>query len=101
MFVGVLCLSLFWYSLLCVLSSFAIILTRKRNLVALLLLSFGCLVTVNFLWLFLTVSWVGLQPMIMVIPDHTHFFIVCNFIENSIDLKWGLNTCIFLHFQVR
>ena len=24
-------------------------------------LSFGCLVTVNVLWLFLTVSWVGLQ----------------------------------------
>ena len=36
-----------------VLSSFAIILTRKRELVALLLLSLGCLVTVNVLWLFL------------------------------------------------
>ena len=31
------------------LSRFAIILTRKRKLVALLLLSFGCLVTVNVL----------------------------------------------------
>ena len=30
LFVGVLCLSLFWYVLLCVLSSFAIILKRKR-----------------------------------------------------------------------
>ena len=39
LFVGVLCWSLFWYSLLCVLSSFAIILSRKRELVALLLLS--------------------------------------------------------------
>ena len=37
------------YALLYVLSSFAIILTRKRELVALLLLSFGCLVTVNVL----------------------------------------------------
>ena len=37
---GVLCWSLFWYSLLCVLSSFAITLTRKRGLVALLLLSY-------------------------------------------------------------
>ena len=44
-----------------VISSFAIILTRKRELVALLLLSFGCLVTVNVLWFFLMVPWVGLQ----------------------------------------
>ena len=44
---GVLCLSLFCCALLCVLSSFAIILKRKRGLVALLLLSYGCLVTVN------------------------------------------------------
>ena len=44
MFLGVLCWSLFWYALLNVLSSFAIILTRKRELIALLLLSFGCLV---------------------------------------------------------
>ena len=38
LFVGVLCSSLFWYALLYVLSSFAILLTRKRKLVALLLL---------------------------------------------------------------
>ena len=37
---------------------FAIILTRKRELVVLLLFSFGCLVTVNFLWLSLRcVGW--------------------------------------------
>ena len=36
-------------TLLYVLSSFAIILTRKRELVALLLLSFGCLVSVSVL----------------------------------------------------
>ena len=46
-----------WYTLLYIHSSFAIILTRKRELVALLLLSFGCLVTVNVLWFFLTVPW--------------------------------------------
>ena len=40
-------MSLFWYALLYVLSSFAIILARKRELVAFLSLSFGCLVTVN------------------------------------------------------
>ena len=53
---GVLCLSLFLYELHCVLSSFAIILKRKRELVALLLLSYRCLVTVNVLWLLLTVT---------------------------------------------
>ena len=37
------------YALLCVLSSFAIILKRKRVLVALLLLSYGFLVTVYVL----------------------------------------------------
>ena len=38
---GALCLSLFWYALLFVPSSFAIILKRMRELVALLLLSYG------------------------------------------------------------
>ena len=37
LFVGVLGLSLYWYALLCVLSSFATILERNRELVALLL----------------------------------------------------------------
>ena len=50
---GVLCLSLFWYALFCALPSFAIILKRKRELVALLLLSYGYLVTVKDQWLFL------------------------------------------------
>ena len=72
LFVGVLCLSLFCYALFYALSIFAIILTRKRELIVLLLLSFGCLVTVNVLWLFLTVLWVGLQFVIVVFPDHTH-----------------------------
>ena len=69
---GVLCLSLFCYALLCVHSSFAIILKRKRKLVALLLLSCGCIVTKNVLWLFLKVLWVGLQCVIVVFPYHTH-----------------------------
>ena len=54
-----------------VFSSFAIILTRRRGLVALFLLSFRCIVTVNVLWL-LTVLWDGLQCVIVVFPDHTH-----------------------------
>ena len=51
-------------------SRFAIIL--KRKLVALLLLSCRCIVSINVLWLFLTVSWVGLQCVIVVFPDQTH-----------------------------
>ena len=65
------CLSLLWYALLCVVSSFA----RGRES-RLLLLSYGCLVTVNVLWLFLRVSWVGLQCVIVVFPDHTHLLFV-------------------------
>ena len=72
LFVGVLCLTLFYYALLCVLSSFAITLKRKRELVDLLSLSYGCHDTVNVLWLFLTVPWVRLQCVIVVFPDYTH-----------------------------
>ena len=72
LFVGVLCLSLFCCALLCVHSSFAIILKRKRKLIALLLLSHICIVTINVLWRFITVPWVGLQCVIVVFPDHTH-----------------------------
>ena len=72
LFVGVLCLSLFVYALLCVYSSFAIILKRNRKLVALLSLSYKCSVTINVRWLFLTVPWVGLHYVIVVFPDRTH-----------------------------
>ena len=42
------------------------------GVVALLLLSSWCLVIVIVLCLFLAVTWVGLQCMIVVFPDHTH-----------------------------
>ena len=58
--VGILRLSLFCYALLCVYSTFAVILKRKRTLVALLLLSYQCLVNVNVLRLFLAVQRDGL-----------------------------------------
>ena len=67
---GVLCLCFVVHY--CVLSSFAIILKRKRELVALLC----CLTDVlllYMLWLFLMVLWVGLGCVIVVFPDHTHF----------------------------
>ena len=51
----------FLYALLYVLSSYTIILTWKRELVALLLFYFVFLVIENALWLFLTVPWVGLK----------------------------------------
>ena len=72
LFVGVLCLSLFLYALLYVLSSCAIILTRKRELVVLLLFSFRFFVSVNVLWLDLVVPSVGLQFVVVVFSDHTH-----------------------------
>ena len=78
LFVGFLCLSLYCYALLCVNSSFAIILKRKRKLVDLLLLSFRCFVTMNVMWLFLTIPRVGLQCVIMQFPDHAHLlFATC------------------------
>ena len=58
--VGILCLSLFCYTLLCIYSTIAIVLKRKRTIVALLLLSYQCLVKVNVLWLFLAVPGDGL-----------------------------------------
>ena len=72
LFVGVLCLSLLFNALLCVHSSFAIILKRKRKLVALILLFYRCIVTINVLWLFLAVPWVGIQCLIVIFSNHTH-----------------------------
>ena len=64
-------------ALLCVHSSFAIILMEKRELVALLYVSSWCLLIV--VWLFLAVRRVCLQFVIVVFPDHTHllFLFVC------------------------
>ena len=64
---------------LCGLKCFAIILKRKKKLVALLLLSYGCIFTINVLWFFLTVPWVCLQYVTVVFPIViilTYFFII-------------------------
>ena len=66
--------SMFRCALLCDHSSFAIISMRKRELVALLCLSFWCLMIV--VWLFLKISWVCPQFVIVVFPDHGHFKVV-------------------------
>ena len=53
LFLGVSVFVFVWHALDYVHTSFAVILTMKRELVALLKLSFGFLVTVNVLWLVL------------------------------------------------
>ena len=62
--------SMFCCALLYVPSSFAIILMGKRELVALLSLSFWCVVIV--VWFFFRVPLVCLWFLILVFPDHTH-----------------------------
>ena len=64
---------MFCCTLLYVHSSFAFILMGKRELVGLLSLSCWCLVMV--VWLFLAVPWVCLQLVIVVSPDHAHYFL--------------------------
>ena len=69
---GVCNCSVFCCTLLYVHSSIAIILLGKRELVALLNLSSWCLVMVD--WLFLAVPRGCLRFVIVVFPDHTHFY---------------------------
>ena len=69
---GVCNYSMFCYTLLYVHFSIAIILMGKRELVALLNLSSWCLVMVERL--FLAVPGGCLQFVIVVFPDHTHYF---------------------------
>ena len=62
--------SMFCCALLYVHSSFAIILTGKRELVALLCLSSWSLTIV--VWVFLMLPWVCMQLVIVVFPYDTH-----------------------------
>ena len=79
--VGVFNCSMFCCTLLYVHSSFAILLMGKRELVALLSLSYWCLVIA--VWLFLAAPWVCLQVVIVVFYDHTHLLF---FMEESISI---------------
>ena len=65
---------MFWCTLLYVYSSFAIILMGKRELAA--LLSSSSWFLVSAVWLFHAVLCVCLQFVIVVFPDHTHYFTV-------------------------
>ena len=71
---GVCDCSVFCCTLLYVHSSIAIILMGKRELVALLNLSSWCLVMVERL--FLAVPWGCLWFVIVLLPDHTHYFCI-------------------------
>ena len=70
---GVCNCSMFCCAFLCVHSSIAIILMGKRELVALLNLSSWCLVMVE--QLFLKVPRGCLRFVIVVFPDHTHYYL--------------------------
>ena len=78
---------MFCCTLLYVPFSFAIILMGKRELVASLSLSSWCLVIV--VWLFLAVQCVCLQFVIVVFPDHTHYFSIYRYISTTEgDTRW-------------
>ena len=100
LFVGVLWLSLFCYALLCVHSSFEIILNRKRKLAVLLLVSYRCIVTISYLWLFLTVLWAYLQCAIVVFPDHTHFLQIYLYLYDKYlkQIRKGQGPILFEYF---
>ena len=55
---------------------------NKGKLVAFLLLSYICIATIDVMWFFLTVPWVGLQYVIFL--DHTHL-LVKNISMNSLN----------------
>ena len=90
--VGVCNCSMFCCTLLCVHSSFAIILMGMRELVALLSLSSWCLVMV--VWLFLAVPWVCLRFVIVEFPDHTQLLFFSRLRLNHSENK-GFHTSIF------
>ena len=84
--------SLVCCAVLCVLSSFAIISLGKKELIALLLLSFGELVAVIVICLSLTVQWVSLQCVIVAFSGHTYLLVPMHFYKNN------LNTFFFDYY---
>ena len=67
---------------------------EEEKLVALPLLSYRCIVTINVLWLFFAVQWVGLWCVIVLFPDHTHllFFYLFPKLESHLrDTQYGSN----------
>ena len=94
---GVCNCSMFCCTLLYVPSSFAINLIGKRELVALLSLSSWCLVIV--VWLFLAVPWVFLQFVIVVFPDHTHYFLYISSQDRVLHAKMIAALCLLFELS--
>ena len=105
-------MTLFSFALVCVLSSFAVILMGKRDLVALQYLSSWSLVTVVVMWIFLmvaslvtvivtwtflTVPWMGLPCVILVFSGHTHLPF---WIQIRSDILPGRPICLQLTFDI-
>ena len=88
LFAVVLCLSLFCYVLLCVHSSFAIILKRKRKLVLQIYCYYKCSVALPY--------GAGLRYVIVVFPDHTHLLYKLFHIEQTIDSYYLMQTKPYL-----
>ena len=65
-------------------------------MVALLLLSYRCIVTINVVWLFPTVPWVGLQCMIVVFPDRTHLIFLSYYLSGQIISLIACGHCGFM-----
>ena len=96
---GVCNCSMFCCTLLYVQSSIAIILMGKRELIALLNLSSWCLVMVERP--FLAVPLGCLQFVIVVFPDHTHFFSYRQYCEKFKDFRKAIlyNIMIFKDYK--
>ena len=83
---------MFCYMLLYVLSSIAIILMGRRELVALLNLSSWCLVMA---WrLILAVPRGCLRFVIVLFPDHTHLLFL---LSNNVGSLYVITLCIFMN----
>ena len=95
---GVCNCSMFCCTLLYVHSSIAIILMWKRERVALLNLSYWCLVMVKRL--FLAVPWGCLRFVIVVFPDHTHLLFLTSVIDMCMFLLGILTSVCYCSLKV-
>ena len=88
LFVGVLWLSLFCYFVMHYFVSILVLQSSWRERES--LLSYRCIVTINVLWHFLTVPWVGLQCVIVVFPDAVGWSAVCD-----CGISWSYSLTLF------
>ena len=86
-------MSLFCYALLCVHSSFAIILSGWESW----LLCYYCIVTINVLRLFLVVPWVGLLYVLVVFPDHSHLLSDMCFVMHLVGRRVDSHTLSYIN----